>query len=98
MKPSGARNASIFLSGIFVFLAAGCSDNQETTTEIPETVRAETPIDKAVFSIPPKERAAFNEALKCEIKRNKGDAIDITPDFIKDLYLRLKSNPELKTC
>ncbi len=60
------------------------------------------PVEDAMMSIPPELREDYQKAFACEVKRNKakGDAkaINVTPEYVKDLTARLKADPSLAKC
>ena len=78
----------------------GDADAQSSTNTpaAPVEYEPKTPVDRALVEIPPADRRSFQRALRCEIQRNQGDAIQITPEYIKDLQQRLKQDPSLADC
>lgn len=70
-------------------------------TEAPKP-KVNQPIEDAMSQIPPELREPFQEALKCEVKRNqaKGEtkAINITPEYIGNLLNRLKADASIAKC
>lgn len=98
------RNPSVL---ILAAILAGCGAQDDrgdapTATDSPEAPAQyvpTTPVDKALVEIPPTERRAFQSALRCEVERNQEEeAIQITPEYIKDLQERLEQNPSLAEC
>lgn len=55
------------------------------------------PIEDALAKIPPELRNDFQSALQCEVKKSE-KAIQITPEYIADLFGRLKANPGIAKC
>lgn len=73
----------------------------EGKTEAPKP-KVNQPIEDAMSQIPPELREPFQEALKCEVKRNKDKgetkAINITPEYIGSLLGRLKADASIAKC
>jgi len=96
---------------IFALSLVGCDSAQEeapveikTTEEAkPEEQKSEVEqkrqtAEEAMGEIAPSDRRAFQAALTCEIKRNEGKTIDITAEYIRGLYAKLKSDPAIAEC
>tara|TARA_Y100001968_G_C18839550_1_gene472869 strand:- start:167 stop:448 length:282 start_codon:yes stop_codon:yes gene_type:complete len=58
----------------------------------------QSPVDDALTEIPPAERRNFQKAIMCEVQRSTGEAIDVTPEYIRDLRQRLADDPSLAEC
>lgn len=58
----------------------------------------QSPVDIALTEIPPAERRNFQKAIMCEVQKNTGEAIDVTPEYIRDLRQRLSDDPSLAEC
>ncbi|WP_298841740.1 hypothetical protein [uncultured Salinicola sp.] len=76
----------------------GDAQSPTGTPAAPAQYEPKTPVDKALVEIPPADRRSFQSALRCEIQRNQGDAIQITPEYIKGLQERLEQDPSLADC
>ena len=71
----------------------GISEEKENPPLPPQT-----PVDIALTEIPPAERREFQKAIKCEVQRNVGEAIDVTPEYIRDLRQRVMDDPSIADC
>lgn len=58
----------------------------------------QTPVDRALTSVPPKDRRAFQRALACEVERSETGSVDVTPEYIGDLSRRLAEDPTIAQC
>lgn len=92
----------IIVIGLAIALSA-CGDNEAVRVdegEKPELTEyvPKTPVDKALVEIPPTERRDFQKAFACEVSRNQGEAIEVTPEYITGLRDRLKADPSLAEC
>lgn len=60
------------------------------------------PVEDALAQIPPAMRITYQKAFACEVKRNNAvkdsKAINVTPDYVRDLMERLKEKPGLADC
>lgn len=95
------------MRGILVIAMAialsACGDQEaepaaEQDNPTPAAYVPKTPVDKALVEIPPAERRDFQKALACEVGRNQGEAIEVTPEYIESLRARLKEDRSLAEC
>ena len=55
-------------------------------------------VDEAMSEIEPADRKDFQAALSCQVKNNKGPAIEITPEYVRGLYAKLKQDRSIASC
>lgn len=96
---------------VFALSLVSCDSVQEespTATKTSETARPEAQkseveqkrqtAEEAMGEIAPSDRRKFQAALSCEIKKSEGKTIDITAEYIRGLYAKLKSDPTVAEC
>lgn len=60
--------------------------------------RVDRPVEDVLAKVPPEQRNAVQAALACRVKANKGPAIRITPELVREVVERLKSDPSSGKC
>jgi hypothetical protein len=92
------RRQALLTVALLLGACGGEKDGSSPDVPTEAALPPQTPVDRELSEVPPKDRRAFQRALACEVGRSETGSIDVTPEYIDGLRDRLAEDPSIAEC